>query len=128
MTFRRSSVSVVFALFLGGLLISVAKAQQTSGFVKAVQVTGLAGVKDNTKGSLSVENGSLHFVHGKASSDVNVTSIQDAVTSRDSRKSIGQTAGVISMAAPYGAIQYRDGEGGLHGMISGSVCYSCTEN
>jgi hypothetical protein len=129
--FRRSMV-VMIALFLGGIPISVARAQRTSGSVKAVQVTGLVGVKDNTKGSLSVENGSLHFVHGKARSDVNAPCIQNVVTGSDSRKSIGQTAGVISMAAPYGAgrflslfrtkidtltIEYRDPDGGLHGAI-----------
>jgi hypothetical protein len=122
----------VVVLFFGALLIPVANAQQISGSVKAVQLTGLAGVKDNTKGTLSVENGNLHFIHGKASTDVSATSIQDVVTSADSRKSVGKTVGVISMAAPYGGgrflslfrtkidtltVQYRDGDGGLHGAI-----------
>lgn len=132
MIFKRSTVSVVIALFFGGLLISVANAQQISGSVKAFQLTGLAGVKDNTKGTLSVENGNLHFVHGKASTDVSAASIQDIVTGTDSRKSVGKTVGTISMAAPYGGgrflslfrtkidtltVQYRDSDGGLHGAI-----------
>lgn len=129
---KRSIVSTAVALVFGGLLVSVANAQQISGCVKAVQLTGLAGVKDNTKGALSVENGDLHFRHGKASTDVSAASIQDVVTGTDSRKSIGKTAGLISMAAPYGGgrflslfrtkidtltVQYRDGDGGLHGAI-----------
>jgi hypothetical protein len=132
MILRFSTASVVAALFLGGLLISVANAQQISGSVKAVQVIGLAGVKDNAKGTLSVQNGKLHFIHGKAGSDVSATSIQDVVTSADSRRSVGGTVGTISMAAPYGGgrflslfrtkidtltVQYRDDAGGLHGAI-----------
>ena len=132
MILRLSTASVAAALFFGGLLISVANAQQISGSVKAAQVIGLAGVKDNAKGTLSVENGKLHFIHGKASSDVSATSIQDVVTSADSRRSVGGTVGTISMAAPYGGgrflslfrtkidtltVQYRNDDGSLHGAI-----------
>jgi hypothetical protein len=61
-----------------------------------------------------------------------VTSIEDVVTGADSRKSVGNTVGLISMAAPYGGgrflslfrtkidtltVQYRDPDGGLHGAI-----------
>lgn len=120
------------ALLFAGLIIPVGNAQQVSGPVKAVQLTGLTGVKDNAKGTLNVENGQLHFVHGKASSDVSTASIQDVVTGTDSRKSVGNTVGMMSMAAPYGGgrflslfrtkidtltVQYRDADGGLHGAI-----------
>ena len=93
---------------------------------------GLAGVKDNAKGTLSVENGSLHFARGKASTDISTTSIQDVLTGSDSRKSVGKTVGLVSMAAPYGGgrflslfrskidtltILYLDADESLHGVI-----------
>src|SRR6202030_766708 len=88
--------------------------------------------KENAKGTLSVESGNLHFVHGKASSDVSASSIQDVVTAADSQRAVGGTIGLMSMAAPYGGgrvlslfrtkidtltVQYRDADGGLHGAI-----------
>ena len=123
---------VAFALLFSGLGISVCNAQEASGLVKAVQLIGLPDVKENAKGTLKVENGNLHFVHGKASAEVTATSIQDVVTGADSEKAVGKTIGMISMAAPYGGgrflslfrkkidtltIQYRDVDGGLHGAI-----------
>jgi len=132
MTFRGATVLVGVGLLFTGLVIPVANAQQASGPVKVVQLTGLAGVKDNAKGTLSVENGQLHFVHGKASSEVSAASIQDVVTGADSQRTVGGTIGVVSMAAPYGGgrvlslfrskidtltVQYRDADGGLHGAI-----------
>lgn len=128
------SAKVVFAVvvFLVGFEVPTGNAQQISKPVKSVQVTGLKGVKDNAKGTLSVESGHLHFVHGKASSDVNASSIQDIVTGADTQKAVGKTIGTLSMAAPYGGgrflslfrskidtltLQYLDAEGGLHGAI-----------
>jgi hypothetical protein len=132
MTFRCTIVLVGIASLSAGLVISVGNAQQVSGPVKVVQLTGLAGVKDNAKGTLNVENGQLHFVHGKASSDVSASSIQDVVTGADSQRAVGGTIGLMSMAAPYGGgrvlslfrskidtltVQYREADGGLHGAI-----------
>lgn len=132
MTHRSTTVLFGIALLFAGLIVPVGNAQQASGPVKAVQLTGLTGVKDNAKGTLNVENGQLHFVHGKASSNVTAASIQDVVTGADSRESVGKTVGVMSMAAPYGGgrflslfrtkidtltVQYRDDNGGLHGVI-----------
>jgi hypothetical protein len=132
MTFRNTAVLVGVASFLAGLVIPLANAQQASGPVKVVQLTGLAGVKDNAKGTLDVENGHLHFVHGKASSDVNASFILDVVTGADSQRAVGGAVGLMSMAAPYGGgrvlslfrtkidtltVQYRDVDGGLHGAI-----------
>ena len=132
MTLRSTTILVATASLLAGLVIPVSNAQQASGPVKAVQLTGLAGVKDNAKGTLRIENGQLHFVHGKASSDVSASSIQDVVTAADSQRAVGGTIGVMSMAAPYGGgrvlslfrtkidtltVQYRDADGGLHGAI-----------
>lgn len=132
MTSSTTMVLVGVASLFAGLGIPVANAQRASGPVKVVQLTGLVGVKDNAKGTLSVENGQLHFIHGKASSDVSASSIQDVVTAADSQRAVGGTIGLMSMAAPYGGgrvlslfrkkidtltVQYRDADGGLHGVI-----------
>jgi len=129
---RNTGILAAVALFLAGQFIPTGNAQQVPAPVKAVQFTGLTGVKDNTKGTLSVENGNLHFVHGKVSSDVSASSIQDVTTGADSRQSGGKTAGVAGMAAPYGGgrllslfrtkidvltVQYRDADASLHGVI-----------
>src|ERR1700720_1941863 len=102
MTSRSTTVLVGVASLFAGLVIPVARAQQASDPVKVVQLTGLAGVKDNAKGTLSVESGNLHFVHGKANSEVSASSIQNVVTAADSQKAVGGTVGLMSMAAPYG--------------------------
>jgi len=132
MTPRRTRDLVAFSLLLFGLGISVCDAQEASGLVKAVQLIGLPGVKENAKGALKVGNGNLRFVHGKANVEVSATSIQDVVTGADSEKAVGKTIGMMSMVAPYGGgrflslfrkkidtltIQYRDVDGGLHGAI-----------
>jgi hypothetical protein len=132
MTSRSAMVLIGVASLFAGLVIPVANAQQASGPVKVVQLTGLVGVKDNAKGTLDVQNGQLHFVHGKASSDVSASSIQDVVTAADSQRAVGGMIGLMSMAAPYGGgrvlslfrskidtltVQYRDADGGLHGAI-----------
>jgi hypothetical protein len=132
MTLRRITDLVVFALLFSGPVISVCDAQEASGPVKAVQLIGLTGVKENAKGTLKVEGGNLHFVRGKANADVSATSIQDVVTGGDTEKAVGKTIGTLSMAAPYGGgrflslfrkkidtltIQSRNADGALHGAI-----------
>lgn len=132
MTLRSRRVLAAVVLLFAGLVIPFGNAQQISGPVKAVQLTGLPGIKDNAKGKLNVENDHLHFVHGKTNSDVSATSIQDVVTGADTEKAVGKTVGMMSMAAPYGGgrflslfrkkidtltVQYRDADGGLHGAI-----------
>jgi hypothetical protein len=132
MTHRSTTVLFGVGLLFAELIIPVGNAQQVSGPVKAVQLTGLTGVKDNAKGTLNVENGQLHFVHGKVTSGLDAASVQDVVTGADSRESVGKTVGMMSMAAPYGGgrflslfrtkidtltVQYRDANGGLHGAI-----------
>src|ERR1700740_1441278 len=102
MTSRSTTILVGIASLFAGLVIPVANAQQVPGPVKVVQLTGLVGVKDKARGSLSVESGNLHFVHGKTSSDVNIASIQDVATAADSQRAVGGTIGLMSMAAPYG--------------------------
>jgi hypothetical protein len=121
-----SALSLVLIL----LFVSAGNAQQQP--TKAEQLTGLVGVKDNTKGTLAVESGALRFVHSKISSELAPGSMLDVVTGNDSQRMIGGTVGTVSLFAPYGSgrflslfrskldtltIQYRDADGGLHGVI-----------
>jgi hypothetical protein len=107
-------------------------AQQAANSTKAVQITGLTGVKNNTKGTLTVESGALRFTHSASTSDLAPNAVQDVVTGSDSQRLVGGTVGTMSMFAPYGSgrflslfrtkldtltIQYRDADGGIHGVI-----------
>jgi hypothetical protein len=129
---RLKVVVIAIGLFWGPL-ICVTHAQQAQTETRTVQVIGLAGLKENTKGTLSVVNGTLRFVHAKGNADVAAAAIEDVVTGKDSQRAIGGTFGtVVSLAAPYGSgsvlsllrkkvdiltIQYRDADGGLHGAV-----------
>src|SRR5882757_3942803 len=128
----RAAVLVAFILAFAGMVTSIGNAQEIPAPVKAVQLIGLTGVKQNAKGTLKVENGTLQFVHGKTSAAITAASIQDVVTGDDTQRSVGGTVGVMSMAAPYGGgrflslfrkkidtltVQYHDVNGGLHGAI-----------
>jgi hypothetical protein len=129
---RRTAVLVSVALLFAGIETSLGNAQEALAPVKAVQLIGLTGVKQNAKGTLKVENGNLQFVHGKTNAGITAAAIQDVVTGDDTQRSVGGTVGVMSMAAPYGGgrflslfrkkidtltIQYRDADGALHGAI-----------
>ena len=100
--------------------------------VKSTELVGLAGVKENTVGTVAVEDGKLHFVHEQGKSDIAAAVMEDIVTSLDSQRVIRGTLGTVSMFAPYESgrvlslfrskidsltIQYRDADGGLHGVI-----------
>lgn len=129
----RLKVVVIAAGLFWGPLICVSHAQQAQTETRTVQVIGLAGLKENTKGTLTVVNGTLRFVHAKGYADVAAASIEDVVTGKDSQRVIGGTLGTVaSLAAPFGSgsalpllrkkvdtltIQYRDADGGLHGAI-----------
>src|ERR1700674_5027215 len=102
MTLKWGALFAGLALVFAGSGVSIANAQQSLGPTTVVQLTGLAGVKDNAKRTLSVEDRNLHFVHGKPWSDVSATSIEDVVTGSDSQEAVGKTVGTLSMAAPYG--------------------------
>ncbi|HEV3220889.1 MAG TPA: hypothetical protein VGZ48_14050 [Candidatus Acidoferrales bacterium] len=132
MMFRSRKILTSVALLFAGLVIPVANAQKILGPDKAVHVTGLEGVKENVQGTLHVEKGQLHFVHAEGSSDVSAPDILDVITGTDNQATLGKTAYVMSMAAPYGSgrflclfrkkidtltVQYRDTNGGLHGAI-----------
>jgi hypothetical protein len=119
-------------ILIAGQLVSVGDTQQPQPQTRAVQLTGLMGVKDNTKGSLTIESGDLRFIHSGSNSDLAPSSMQDVVTGSDSQRVIRGTVGTLSLFAPYGSgrvlslfrskidtltIQYRDADQGLHGVI-----------
>jgi len=102
--------------------------------VKSVELVGLAGFKDNTQGTLTIGDGKLHFVHSKKTADIAASSVEDVITGDESQRVIRGTAGKISMFGPYGSgrflslfrakldsltVQYRDADGGLHGVVFG---------
>jgi hypothetical protein len=122
-------------IFLAGILGSTALpsvAQQPLVGTKVVQITGLAGVKTQTKGILTQENGNLQFSNSKTKASVPIHSVEDVVSGKDSQRVLRGTFGTLTMLAPYGGgrflslfrskldtltIQYRDGDGALHGAI-----------
>ena len=123
-------IFIAISILAAGPLGSIATAQQPPQ--KAVQLLGLTGVKDNTKGSLSVASGALRFTHSKSDTDLLAGSVQDVVTGSDSQRMVRGTLGTLSMFGPYGSgrflslfrskldtltIKYRDVDGGLHGVI-----------
>jgi hypothetical protein len=100
--------------------------------IKTVDLVGLAGVKNNTGGTLTVEGDKLLFVHSKNSVYISAATIDDVVTGGESQRVVRGTLGTISMFGPYGSgrflslfrskldsltIQYRDTDGGLHGVV-----------
>ena len=120
-----------FLLVLSGF-VAPSPAQQSAAPTKVIQIMGLTGVKNKTKGSLAVEGGNLRFAHGQAKVDLAATSVQDVVTGNDSERLIHGTLGTLTMFAPYESgrflslfrtkldtltIQYRDADGGLHGAV-----------
>jgi hypothetical protein len=99
---------------------------------KSIAIIGLDGVKEKTAGTLNVEDGKLCFVHSGNKSQISAAAMEDVVTGEDSQRVIRGTLGTLSMFAPYESgraismlrskidnltIQYRDDDGGLHGVL-----------
>lgn len=132
MRWPRWKLSIGFLLLLFTALLVPSFAQQAADRVNVVQVVGLSGVKEHAKGTITVENGNLQFVHSKAKAVVATTVIQDVVTGNDSQRMIHGFVGTLTMFGPYESgrflslfrskldtltITYRDSDGGLHGAI-----------
>lgn len=133
MVSRVKVLLITLTLFWCGPLISGSHAQQAQTPTSAVQIIGIVGVKEKTKGRLTVVNGTLRFTHAQGKTDVPAASIQDVVTGSDSQRVVGGTLGTLTqLAAPFGSgrilslfrtkldtltIKYRDSDGGLHGVI-----------
>lgn len=100
--------------------------------IKSTEVIGLADMKDKTEGTLTIEDSKLTFAHSGARSDIAAAAMEDVVTGDDSQRVIRGTLGKLTMFGPYGSgrvvsmwrskidsltIQYRDANGGLHGVV-----------
>jgi hypothetical protein len=125
-------VSIALLVLLFSALATPSFAQKAADNVNVMQVVGLSGVKENTKGTLTIENGNLQFVHSKAKTVVGTAAIQDVITGNDSQRMIHGFVGTLTMFAPYESgrflslfrskldtlsIKYLDADGGLHGAI-----------
>jgi len=106
--------------------------QEAPSRFKVVHVIGLEGIKHDTRGKVVVSKETLEFATGPTKSSLSIPSIQDVLTGADSQRAIGGTIGFLSNFAPYEGgrflslfrkkidtltIQYRDSNGGLHGVI-----------
>jgi len=137
MTSSRKKIFTTMAM-AASLLAGSLSAQQApaapapSGAIKAEHQIGFESAKDNVKGTLGIQNGSLQFTHDKESLSIPVKSIEEVFTGADSQKTVGGTLGTLTMLAPYGGgrvvsmfrnkvdiiiLQYRDANGGFHGCI-----------
>lgn len=102
--------------------------------VRATQLLGLEGVKNNTKGELSIKDNTVQFQKEKSSAvQVDIGSIQDVVLGEQSKQSGGTAATVGKTATPFGGgrvislfshkkydiltLEYLDSNGGFHGAI-----------
>src|SRR6266849_6149107 len=132
MLLRSMGVATIFLLGILNFTVLPSIAQQPAAGNKAVQITGLVGVKANTSGNLTLQDGNLQFASSGAKVSVPIHSVEDVITENDSQRVFRGTLGTLSMFAPYGSgrflslfrskldtltIQYRDAEGGLHGAI-----------
>ena len=132
MSFQTSPWRLTVIVLFAASLTPRSIAQQTAVSTDAVQVMGMTGVKNNSKGRLEITEGTLSFKSAKNSATVSVGCIDDVVTGRDSERVLHGTVGTLSMLAPYGGgralsllrtkldtitIKYRDLNGGLHGAI-----------
>jgi hypothetical protein len=101
MTDRGTRIFMAPPLLFAGLVPSIVNTQQISEPLKVVQLTGLTGMKENAKGTLTVEKGALHFAYAKGGSDISAGAIEDVTTGADSQAAVGKTVSTVSMAAPY---------------------------
>ncbi len=100
----------------------------------ATHVLGLENVKRRARGRLAIDGNTLRFYVGLAAAEVNISSIQDVFTGQDSKQLVrGKTGMMAKMAMPYESgrvlsllasqkidvltLEYRDSNGGLHGVI-----------
>ncbi len=74
MASHRKAAPFAIAVLIMAAFVATGRAQapqaQTQPPVKAVQLTGLARVSNNTKGTLTVENGALRFAYSGKSFDL----------------------------------------------------------
>lgn len=126
------ALAIVTILVCPGVWAQDAK---STGDAAGRMIIGLPDIKHNAKGTLTVQNGSLHFSRGKGKTDstIPVNSIDNVFTGEEVTQAGGVPATIGKMAVPYGGgrvlslllrskvdvltIAYRDGNHGLHGAI-----------
>lgn len=130
---RKRSTAVALAVLAAFWLGPPALEAQEGAATKAVvHVMGLNGVPRNAKGVLAVEGGLLKFTRESVRSEVQASAIHEVLTGDDSQRVVRGTLQMLSTFAPYGGgrflslfrtkvdlltVQFRDAEGGLHGVI-----------
>lgn len=102
--------------------------------IRAIHVLGLTNTKNNSNGTLSIQDGVLHFQpNGKPDAQVNIASIRDLFLGEESKQVGGLPMKLGKAAAPYGGgrivslfahkkydtltLEYVDSNGGAHGAI-----------
>ena len=97
-----ASILIGVGLPASSYLAQGADATNPLSFPESKQVLGLEGLKHNTSGTLSVENGSLVFTTGNKKAVVPASSITEVLTGKDTERTIGGTVGTLTLFAPYG--------------------------
>jgi hypothetical protein len=109
-------------------------ASPVNGATRATHVLGLEHVKRGAKGRLTVVDKTLLFVSGASRTRISIASIQDVFTGEESQELVrGKTGILVELAMPYESsrvvsllasrkidvltLEYRDSNGGLHGVI-----------
>jgi hypothetical protein len=109
-------------------------ASTIDGGTHATHVLGLENVKRGAKGRLMVVDKTLLFVSGASRTKISIPSIQDVFTGEESQELVrGKTGLLVELAMPYESsrvvsllasrkidvltLEYRDSNGGLHGVI-----------
>ena len=109
------------------------KTSDVTSSVHAMHVLGLDGVKRGAHGTLTAQADGLNFQAGKAQGSLKIASIEDVLTSADSRQVGGKFLTLAKMGIPYSGgrvlslfshekidsltLEYRDANGALHGAI-----------
>jgi hypothetical protein len=102
--------------------------------VRATHVLGLPNTKNNSNGTLSIQNNALRFQkHGNPDAQVNIASVRALFLGEESKQVGGLPVKLGKAAAPYGGgrvvslfahkkydtltLEYVDSDGGVHGAI-----------
>jgi hypothetical protein len=102
--------------------------------LRVTHILGLQGLKDNTNGTLTIQAHTLRFQPQDGSAaDINISSIQEVALGVQDKEVGGTPLEIGRAAAPFGGgrvlalfahkkydivtVEYRDSDGGFHGVI-----------
>jgi hypothetical protein len=135
---KRRSLTAFLILMMacgtGAFAEGVSQTNNRPSSLLATHLLGFAGVRNNSKGTLSIEGDSLQFKrNGKAAVQVKIALIHDLSLGDLSRQVGGLPVTLAKAAVPYSGgravslfthkkydtltLEYVDAEGGLHGAI-----------